>query len=625
MWCTAVAGLDYAAVTSRLVFAEGVRTNVVEIPILDNAWLHTYSTATVAPRSFFVRLSAPSAATSLGSPAALAVSISDDEVPPRSWYVRPAADGWGAADVADMRALLTAHGALPPLDVFTETTFENADPGALFSSASSCVFLDFGPRDAVYAASFLAPWRDVIEAWVRGGGRLLVNAMPAEGSCGLPFGLLVDGSQDLDIAGYRIYDTLPMAPTPIMGPSDFLEIEPSAGAGNVSEASIVLSAAASAAIQADGGGVWHGNSEGWGDSGYAGPYLVVSEGAGSAAFASVRPPAQLATSVASPTIFWQRMLLWAFRPDGFGLVATEDWRPFGVVGEPVTFAPPAKTYGVVNLGAEAIFVTVSNEVPWLVAESVPVPVPAGHQASIRISLAPEALSFPAGTYTGTVFFASSRPFCEDVDIGGWGTLTYPAPEFRRTVVLTVEPPSGTLAPLAATSAALPKAHPGATGAAAAVATLENLSAEHAVRILSCSLAGDGASSFRIVSPTAFPAEIAPGGSLQLLVAFAPGETGARRATLLLSMSDREHREIVLDLSSRGVPLEMEAPVLWDGGRGCEIMWSSVPDALYDVLSTDDLAQPFTPIGKAVGDDGGYTLYFDTRDHAPTRFYRVRLR
>ena len=619
---TARAGLDYTAVSNRLCFAAGVATNVVEIPILDNALLHTYSPATVAPRSFFVRLSEPSSGATLGTPANYAVAILDDEVPPRSWYVRPASGGWDAADTADLRALLTAGGLLPPLDIFTETTFEAADPDALFSTASSCVFLDFGPRDVDYAASYVAPWRAAIEAWVRAGGRLFLNTMPAEGTCDLPFGLVADGSQDIDSMGYYIYDTLPMAPTPIMGPSDYLEITPAAGISNVSEASIILPASAWAAIQSDGGNAWHGNSDGWSGSSYGGPYLVVTEGAGSATFASVRPPAQLFTSVASPTILWQRMLLWAFRPDGFGLVATEEWRPEGVVGEPGTFAPSAKTYGVVNLGVEAIDVTVSNDVPWLVAESDAATVAAGYQASFRISLAPEALSFPAGVYTGTVFFASTRPFCENVDIGGWGTLTYPAPEFRRQVVLAVLPPSGTLAPIEVSSAVIASAHPGATGARTVVATLENLSSEHPVRLLSWSLSGDEA--FRLVSPASFPAEIPAGGSLELAFAFAPTALGPHRATVTLETSDRDHPEITLTLTSRSVPLRLESPVLWDGARGCEIRWTSVPDAIYDVLSTDDLSQPFERIGKTVGDDGSTTLFFDTRPHADSRFYRIRL-
>ena len=619
---TASAGFDYTAVDLRLDFAAGVMTNVVEIAILDNARLHTYSPATTAPRRLFVRLSEPSSGATLGTPANFTVTILDDEVVPRSWYVCPASGGWGVADTADLRALLTADGALPPLDIFTETTFEAADPDSLFSTASSCVFLDFGPRDAAYAASYLAPWRDRIEAWVRAGGRLFLNTMPAEGTCDLPFGLVVDGSQDIDSTGYYIFDTLPMTPTPIMGPSDYLEIAPATGVANVSEASIVLPASAWAAIQSDGGNAWHGNSDGWSGSSYGGPYLVVTEGAGSATFASVRPPAQLSTSVASPTTFWERMLLWAFRPDGFGLVATEDWQPEGVVGEPGTFAPSAKTYGVVDLGAEAIDVTVSNDVPWLVAESDTATLQSGYQASFRISLAPEALSFPVGSYTGTVSFASTRPFCENADVGGWGTLPYPAPEFRRTVVLTVEPKSGTLEPLASQTAEISPAHPGGTGAATVAVTLVNTSADHPVRILSAALSGDA--TFQLVSPPSLPAEVPAGGTLDIVIVFSPEEIGPHRATLTLATSDREHSSLSLTLNSSGRPLRLTEPVLWEGDRGCEVRWTSIPDTVYDVLSTDDLSLPFERIGKAVGDDGPTTLFFDTRPHGNARFYRIRV-
>ena len=78
----------------------------------------------------------------------------------------------------------------------------------------------------------------------------------------------------------------------------------------------------------------------------------------------------------------------------------------------------------------------------------------------------------------------------------------------------------------------------------------------------------------------------------------------------------------MTISSRGVPLELEAPILWEGGRGCELMWSSIPDVIYEVLSTDNLTQPFERIGRAVGDDG-YSFFFDIREHAPARFYKVR--
>ena len=625
---TAIAGLDYTAVSTQLSFAEGILTNVLEIPIHDNATLHTYSPATVAPRKFFVRLSAPSPGATLGTPANFAVAILDDEMVPRSWHVRPASGGWGAADTADLRALLTADGLLPPLDIVTETTFESADPDALFGSASSCVFLDFGPSDAAYAATFLAPWRAQIESWVRAGGRLLINAMPAEGSCDLPFGLVVDGSQTVESASYSIYDTLPMTPTPIMGPSDLCIVDPASGVPNVSSSSIVYSDAVWSAVESEGGFFWHNHSEGTADHSYQGPYVLLSMGAGSVAYASLRPPAQLITHdgddmpIASPTIFWQRLLLWAFRPDGFALVATEDWRPDGVVGEPATFAPPAKAYAVVNLGTNAVGATVETDVDWLVAESDTATVPSGYQVPFRISLAPEALSFPVGSYTGTVSFASTRPFCDSVDVGGWQTLTYPAPEFRRQVVLTVLPPSGTLAPLEATTSAIAPAHPGGSGIQTVAATLVNLSAEHPVRLLSCSLSGDEA--FRLVSPASFPAEVPAGGSLELVFVFAPTALGPHLAVLTLATSDRDHPEITLTLTSRGMPLRLLEPVLWDGGRGCEVSWTSVPDAIYDVLSTDDLSQPFERIGKAVGDDGSTTLFFDTRPHSDSRFYRIRL-
>ena len=437
---TAHAGTDYAERWIMLEFPEGVATNIVEIPILDNAGLHTYSPDTVAPRSFFVRLYSPSTGAALDEAhAAGTVFIADDELVPHAWFVRPATGGWDNADTDALRTLFRSGSSQPDLDAFAEVTFESADPAALFGPASDCVFLAFGPSDAEYIDRILSPWRERIEAWVRGGGRLLLNAMPAQGACELPFRLAVDGDSALASMCYFISDSLPMTPIPIMGPSDQLQIYPAQGITNISEASIILSPEIRDAIRAEGGNVWHGN-----DSGCQ-PYILVSEGAGSIAYVSYRPPSQLSTTdrddpsitIASPTIFWQRMLLWAFRPDGFGLVATEDWRPEGVAGKPDSIAPLSKTYGILNLGARAVNAAVSTDVDWLVTESDTAAVPAGHQTSVRISLSPEALSLPAGSYTGTVSFASSRDFCHEVDVGGWGTLTYPPPEFRRTVVLTI--------------------------------------------------------------------------------------------------------------------------------------------------------------------------------------------
>ena len=453
------AGTDYTAKWLTLDFPEGVATNVVEIPILDNASLHTYSPATVAPRSFFVRLYSSSEGAQIDDAhAAGTVFIADDELVPHAWFVRPAAGGWDDADTDALRTLFRSGGSQPALDAFAEATFESADPAALFGPASDCVFLAFGPSEAEYIDRILSPWRDRIEAWVRAGGRLLLNAMPAQGACELPFGLAVDGDSDIGGMWYYIYDALPMTPTPIMGPGDQCVVNPAQGVPNVASASIHLYNENAPKTEdgddhiarlSDGGFALSGHTDwyytqlGWSEGGgiiyhsFNGPYIVVSEGAGSITCVSYRPPSQLSTSVASPTIFWQRMLLWAFRPDGFGLVATEDWRPEGVAGEPDSIAPRSKTYAVLNLGASAVNAAVSTDVDWLVAESDTAAVPAGHQTSVRISLAPEALSLPAGSYTGTVSFASSRDFCHRVDVGGWGTLTYPPPEFRRTVVLTI--------------------------------------------------------------------------------------------------------------------------------------------------------------------------------------------
>lgn len=634
---SAFADIDYSSVSNRLTFDTGVTTNIVEIPILDNAFLHTYSTATVAPRTFFVRLSEPSSGASLGMPAALAVSILDDEVPPRSWFVRPATGGWSDSDVADLRALLTVGDTLPALDEFTETTFEDADPTALFCSASSCVFLDFGPREASYAAAFLVPWRNAIEAWVRSGGRLFVNAAPQSGTCPLPFGLTIEASvpeEDFrrQVNYYRERDALCWIPTPLNPDlAVYYAIAPANPSSNVSPASVVLPDADDLPEDAT---AWFGHSEGTtlgardGVS-YEGPFLLVDVGAGSVAYASLRPPAHLAAGeigndeaeLVDGTSFWQRMVHWSFRIDGFGLVATEDWAPDGVVGEANSFAPPAKTYGVYNLSTSAVEVTVSSDVAWLVAESDRAVLPAGHLVSVGVSLAPEALAFPVGSYTGTVTFVSSRPFYENANTGAGSETAYPAPEFRRIVILTVLPPSGTLAPITTTSVALPKAHPGAMGATDVVATLTNLSNEHPVRIFGCSLSGDNAA-FQILSPTSFPAEIPAGESLQVLVAFTPAGTGLHRATLILETSDRDHPAVTLSLSSRGVPLELETPILWEGGRGCELMWSSVLDAIYEVMSTDDLTQPFERIGRTVGENG-MTTFFDTREHGAARFYRIR--
>ena len=630
---TAFAGLDYAAVATNLAFAAGVATNIVEVPVLDNARLHTYSPDTVAPRSFFVRLSDPSDGAALGNPANGMASILDDEMPPRSWFVRSADGGWDAADAADLRTLFS--GAVPPLDVLSETTFEEADPAALFSSASTCVFLDFGPRDAAYAASFLAPWRDAIEAWVRSGGRLFVDAMPAEGAIGLPFGLSVDGGIGIDAACYYTFDTLRMAPAPLFGLSEMpLFIAARAGASAAAEAAVVLPDAVRESIRSDGGAVWHTSYEREGLGNW--PYLVVSVGAGSVAYASLRPPAQLRATKVDPhmessadlgdgTAFWERMLYWAFRPDGFAVAATADWAPEGVVGEAGSVAPAAKAFGVYNLGTNDLDVAVTTDVDWLVVESDSATLPVGHMATFCVSLAPEALAFPAGTYTGTVAFASSQPVCEDVDIPGWGSFTYPAPEFRRTVVLAVLPPAGTLAPLEATTAWPPRAHPGATGAEAVVATLSNTSAEYSVRLLGANISGDGAAAFRIVSPASWPVEIPPGGSVDLVVVFAPDAEGFHRATVDIATNDREHPALALALVSRGVPLALEALDVWDGNRGCELVWSSVPGTLYDVLSTDDLRQPFERCKTVYADDGDLTSWIDAREHGAARFYKVRVR
>ena len=474
---SAIAGVDYGATWRTLQFPEGVATNVVEIPILDNARLHTYSPSHVAPRRFGVRIYSPSAGAVLGDEVESVVTIADDELVPHAWFVRPATGGWDDADTAALRNLLHADGTLPTRDILSETFFEDADPAELFGPASDCVFLDFGPRDGAYVASFLGPWRDRIEDWVRHGGRLFLNASPQEGSAVLPFGLTLNGGQFIESISYFIYDALPMTPTPLMGGSDTYTVTPAAGVPDIATATIHLTNDNAPKMEydeihsvrlSDGGFARIGHNDGWiytdlgWDQGhgykfhsYDGPYLLVSEGAGSVAYSTYRPPAQLVARGSDGTSLWGRLLLWAFRNDGFGLTATEDWRTIGDAGDADTFFPTAKTYGVHNLGTRSIDVTVSSDVDWLVVESSTATLPAGRETSFRISLSPEALAFPAGTYTGTVSFASSRDFCHEADVGGWGTITYPPPEFRRTVVLTVTPVTRTLAVTSAHGAPSP--------------------------------------------------------------------------------------------------------------------------------------------------------------------------
>ena len=637
---TARAGLDYAALSARLDFPAGVATNAVDIPILDNVVLHTHSPATVAPRRFFVRLSDPSDGATLAANPHAGVAILDDELVPRAWIVRPAEGGWSASDEAALDALVLEGGAFPAEATVGTTTFEEADPAALFDPrASSCVFLDFGPREASYAAAWLSARLGAIEAWVRAGGRLLVNAAPSDGGgiIPLPFGASIAGATPLSRAVYLVFaDGLCWAPS-ALEPDPSYWVRPAQAVPDVSPASVLVP---DGIEETQGVLPWLLRYEGMERGKEAGLaaedlFALFSAGAGSAACASLRPPSQLVCGAAGEgegsasgdgSAFWGRLLLWAFRPDGLSLVATDDWAPQGIAGDAASFSPPAKLHGVCNLGSGDADVAVSADVPWLVPETSSATIPAGEVASVRIALAPEALAFPEGTYTGVVTFASTRPFCEAANLRGQalGRQAYPGGSWRRTVVLSVNPPSGTLADPGAGPAMVGAAHPGATGGAAVVATLRNLSDALPVRILSASFSGTAAESFRVVSPASFPAEVEASGTLDVVIAFAPARIGAHRATLTLCTGDPEHPRIEIEVRGRCVPLELQPPVLRDGGSGCEVSWTSLPGVSYEILSTDDLSLPFAPIGTAEGASGSVTEHLDPRPHAAARFYKVRL-
>jgi len=107
-------------------------------------------------------------------------------------YVRGAAQPWG--QVTNEAAMDLAFG----VGLWLDTTMA-ADAGAVFNPANGyrSVFLEGGDDTAIELAAYLTANRSAIEAWVTGGGRLLLNSAPNEaGDINFGFGgvtLMYDG------------------------------------------------------------------------------------------------------------------------------------------------------------------------------------------------------------------------------------------------------------------------------------------------------------------------------------------------------------------------------------------------------------------------------------------------
>jgi len=169
---TALAGSDYVATNGTVSFAPGQTNAFVLVGIKGD-------TLGEATESFFLNLSAPTNATILDGQGVC--TILNDDVPPAAYVRSTAGAPWGST--SNEAAMSRVFGSSNWQDLRYETLI----PGALFTGATRCIFMEGSDVDATEMEAFLGTNIVAIQNWVSNGGSLFLNSAPNEDN-GMSFG-----------------------------------------------------------------------------------------------------------------------------------------------------------------------------------------------------------------------------------------------------------------------------------------------------------------------------------------------------------------------------------------------------------------------------------------------------
>ena len=164
---TAQAGTDYVATNGTLTFLAGETNGTVIVPVLGDTDPEPNETlAVVLSNAVNAIISRP-----VGTG-----TIINDEVPPYVYLRSTVGSPWGST--ANETAMNRAFGT----NNWQDLRYETVNPTALFSPATTFIFMEGSEYNALELQSFLTANMTAMQNWVAAGGRLFLNAAPNEGS-----------------------------------------------------------------------------------------------------------------------------------------------------------------------------------------------------------------------------------------------------------------------------------------------------------------------------------------------------------------------------------------------------------------------------------------------------------
>jgi hypothetical protein len=88
------------------------------------------------------------------------------------------------SDVSDLWGLNGQVNAMNDVygkGLWQDLRFETSKPTGVFSDGNDCIMMEGGNDQAEELAAYIAANKDLIEGWVKAGGRLIINSAPNEG------------------------------------------------------------------------------------------------------------------------------------------------------------------------------------------------------------------------------------------------------------------------------------------------------------------------------------------------------------------------------------------------------------------------------------------------------------
>ena len=169
---TALAGIDYISTNGTIAFTPGQTNKTIVVAVKGD-------TVGEPDETFFVNLSAVANAT-LAKGVGIGTILNDDV--PSAAYVRSTVGApWGST--SNEMAMNRVFGT----NNWQDLRYETLNPGVLFSSVTTFLFMEGSDIDATEMETFLGTNISSIQTWVSNGGNLFLNAAPNEDN-GMDFG-----------------------------------------------------------------------------------------------------------------------------------------------------------------------------------------------------------------------------------------------------------------------------------------------------------------------------------------------------------------------------------------------------------------------------------------------------